>query len=109
MDTPLQPVLPIVGFSGGILLWSRVAHLLIAASGLRSRKANTQNEVRELIKPIRRMMLLLAAVWLVIVGATLAYMISIDKPGWALLSAGVLAVPLFTVTNFLLVIRRRQR
>jgi len=50
--------------------------------------------------------LLIAAGWLAVVGATLAYMLYNDKTGWALLFGGILAVPLFTVTYSLAIMRR---
>jgi hypothetical protein len=44
MDNPLEMVLPLVGFAGGILVWSRVAHVVIAISGL---EPNPSDPVRD--------------------------------------------------------------
>ena len=57
-------------------------------------------------KAYERLVLLIAASWLAVVGATLAYMLYDDKTGWALLFGGILAVPLFTVTYSLAIMRR---
>lgn len=45
MDNPLEIVLPVADFIGGILLWSPVAHIAMAASGL---APNPANPVRDL-------------------------------------------------------------
>lgn len=108
MDNPLQMLLPIVGFIGGIFLWSRVAHLVIALSGLTPNASKTKTEPAALEKAYRRLVLLIAAGWLMLTGGVLAYVLYTDKTGWALLFAGVFGVPLFTVANFLLIVRRHR-
>ena len=62
--------------------------------------------IHALVKAYERLVLLIAASWLAVVGATLAYMLYDDKTGWALLFGGILAVPLFTVTYFVAIMRR---
>lgn len=109
MDNPLLMLLPIVGFIGGIFLWSRVAHLVIALSGLTPNPANPVKELSPVVKAYRRLVLLIAAGWLTVIGVVLAYMLYADKTGWALLFIGIFTVPLLTVTNFLVIVRRRQR
>ena len=108
MDNSLQMLLPIGGFIGGIFLWARVAALLIALSGLTPNPAATNEDATPLVKAVRRLVLLLATAWLTVIGAVLAYMLYTDRTGWGLLFGGLLAVPLFTVTNFLVIVRRRQ-
>jgi hypothetical protein len=108
MDNPLQMLLPISGFIGGIFLWSRVAHLVIALSGLTPNPSNAVKELTPLVEAYRRLVLLIAAGWLTVTGAVLAYMLHTDKTGWALLFGGIFAVPLFTVTNFLAIVRRHK-
>jgi hypothetical protein len=108
MDNSLQMLLPIAGFIGGIFLWSRVTHLVIALSGLAPNPTNAVKELTPLVKAYQRLVLLIAAGWLTVAGAVLAYMLYNDKTGWALLFGGILAVPLFTVTNFLVTVRRHR-
>jgi hypothetical protein len=108
MDNSLQMLLPIGGFIGGIFLWSRVAGLLIALSGLTPNPSGTEKDVAPAVKAVRRLVLLLAAAWLTVIGAVLTYMLYTDRIGWALLCGGLLAGPLFTVTNFFVIVRRRQ-
>jgi hypothetical protein len=109
MDNSLQMLLPLAGFIGGIFLWARVAGLLIALSGLTPKPSAASDDVASLVTAVRRLVLQLAGAWVMVIGAVLAYMLSMDKTGWALLFGGVLAVPLFTVTNFLVIAHRRQK
>jgi hypothetical protein len=109
MDNPLELLLPMAGFIGGILLWSRVAHIAVALSGLTPNPANPVNDFGALEKAYRRMVFLIAVAWLIIMGVVLVYMLYRDKTGFALLVSGLLAVPLLTVTNFLVTVRRHKR
>ncbi|MDB5392900.1 MAG: hypothetical protein JWM91_406 [Rhodospirillales bacterium] len=109
MNDSLQILLPMAGFIGGIFLWVRVAHLAVALSGLTPNPSNPVKEFAALAKAYRRLVLLMAAVWLTVTGAAFAYMLSTEKTGWALLMGGALAVPLYTVTNFLVIVHRHKR
>lgn len=109
MDNPLEMILPIAGFIGGILLWSRVAHTVIAVSGVTPTPTNPVNDLVAMEKAYRRIVFLIAIGWLGVIGAVLAYMVYRDKTGFALLFGGILAVPLFTVPNFLILVRRHKR
>jgi hypothetical protein len=109
MNIALQMLLPMAGFIGGIFLWSRMAHLAVALSGLTPNPSNPAREFAGLESAYRRMVLSLAAGWLIIIGTVFSHMLYSGKTGWAFLIGGLLAVPLFTVTNFLLVVRRHKR
>ena len=109
MNNPLQMVLPMAGFIGGLFLWSRVAHLAIAVSGLTPNPSNPGRDPEAMERACRRLVLRIAAGWLCVTGAVLAYMLYYDKTGFALLIGGVSAVPLLTVTNFLVILRRLKR
>ena len=109
MDNPLEMILPIVGFIGGILLWSRVAHTVIAVSGVTPTPTNPVKDLEAMEKTYRRIVFLTAVVWLAVIGTVLVYMMYRDKTGFALLFGGILAVPLFTVPNFIILVRRHKR
>ncbi len=109
MDNPLEILLPIAGFVGGIFLWSRVAHTVIAISGVTPNPSNPVNDLVAMEKAYRRIVFLIATVWLGVIGAVLVYLAYSDKTGFALLFGGILAVPLFTVPNFLIIVRRHKR
>ncbi|MDB6012232.1 MAG: hypothetical protein JWL65_4482 [Gammaproteobacteria bacterium] len=109
MDNPLQMLLPLAGFIGGIVLWSRVAHLAIALSGLTPNPSNPAKDLGAMEKSYRRVVISIAGGWLCIIGAALTYTLQHDNTDWALLLGGILAVPLFTVTNFLVIARRHRR
>jgi hypothetical protein len=64
-----------------------VAHLVIALSGLTPNPSSTVTEPEALEKAYRRLVLLIAAGWLMLAGAVLAYMVYTDKTGWAFLVA----------------------
>ncbi len=109
MDNPLELLLPMAGFIGGILLWSRVAHIIIALSGLTPNPAKPVSDFGAMEKAYRRMVFLIATAWLIVMGTVLVYMLYRDKTGFALLFSGISAVPLLTVTNFLIIVRRHKR
>jgi predicted anti-sigma-YlaC factor YlaD len=88
---------------------SRVAHIAVAASGLTPNPSNPVNDLGAMEKAYRRMVFLIATVWLAVVGAVLVYMVYRNKTGFALLFGAVLAVPLLTVPNFLIIVRRHKR
>ena len=109
MDTPLEMTLPIAGFVGGLFLWTRVAHIVIAISGLTPNPANPVTDLEATEKAYRRVVFLIAAVWLAVIGAVLAFMMYRENTGFALLFSGILAVPLFSISNFLIIVRRHKR
>jgi|SRR5256885_2066086 hypothetical protein len=109
MDNPFEMLLPMAGFAGGLILWSRVAHMTIALSGLAPNPAKTPGDFAVLERTCRRLMLRIAAAWLILVGSVLVYMLYHHKVGFALLFAGIEVVPLLTVTLFLNTIRRFKR
>ena len=109
MDNPLELLLPMAGFGAGLLLWSRVAHISIALSGLTPNPAKPRDDFAALEIACRRLVLRIAATWMIIMGALLVYMLYQEKTGFALLFAGVEAVPLLTVALFLNTMRRLKR
>jgi hypothetical protein len=109
MDNPLEMLLPIAGFVGGLLLWSRVAHISIALSGLTPNPAEPRNDIETLEAACRRLVLRIAGTWLTLGGAVLVYMIYHQKLGFALLFAGIEVVPLLTVSLYLNAVRRVRR
>jgi len=109
MDNLFEMLLPMAGFVGGLLLWSRVAHMTIALSGLTPNPTKTPADFVVLERAYRRIVLRIAAVWLILVGSVLVYMLYHEKVGFALLFAGIEVVPLLTVTLFLNTVRRFKR
>ena len=105
----MEMILPIVGFIGGIFLWSRVAHTVVAVSGVTPTPTNPVNDLEAMEKTYRRIVFLIAIIWLAVIGTILVYMMYSDKTGFALLFGGILAVPLFTVPNFMILVRRHKR
>jgi hypothetical protein len=109
MDNPAELFLPMAGFVGGLLLWSRVAHMMLALSGLTPNPAKPRKDFEAVETACRRLVLRMAAAWMIFVGALLVYMLYHDKTGFAILFAGVEAVPLLTVALFLNTVRRLKR
>jgi len=109
MDNPLEMILPIAGFIAGMYLWSRVVHIVVAVLGLIPTPNNPVTDLVAMEKAYRRMVFLFATIWLAVIGTVLACMVYRDKTGFALLFGGILAVPLLTVPNFLIVVRRHKR
>ena len=97
------------GFVGGLLLWSRVVHIGVALSGLTPNPAKPRNDFAALEGEYRRLVLRIAAAWLIVVGSVLVYMLYHEKWGFALLFAGLEVVPLLTVALFLNTMRRFKR
>jgi hypothetical protein len=106
MDNPLEMLLPLAGFVGGLLLWSRVAHISIALSGLTPNPAKPRDDLAALGKAYRRLVLRIAVAWMIFVGALLVYMLHHGRTGFAFLFAGIEAVPLLTVPMFVITVRR---
>jgi hypothetical protein len=109
MDNPLEMLLPVAGFVAGLLLWSRVAHLSIALSGLTPNPTKPTATFAVLESAYRRLVFRIAVTWMMIVGAVFGYMLYHEKTGFALLFAGIEAVPLVTVALFLKTMRRLKQ
>jgi hypothetical protein len=109
-DTPLMGILPVLGFCGGCILWTRIAYLVIAISGLTSNPGQPSKDSVAQEKVARRVVLGMAATWLLIVGCTISSFLKHGKTGFALLFGGLLVVPALTVTHFFIAVRQhRQR
>lgn len=109
MDNPFEMLLPMAGFVGGLLLWSRVAYMTIALSGLTPNPATPPRDFAILEKVYRRLVIRIAAAWMILVGSVLVYMLHLGKEGFALLFAGIEVVPVLTVSLFLNTMRRLKR
>ena len=109
MDNPFELLMPMAGFVVGLLLWSRVAHIGIAVSGLTPSPAKPREDFAALAIASRRLVPRIAATWMILFGTVLVYLLYREKTGFALLFAGIEAVPLLTVTLFFKTMRRLER
>lgn len=88
-------LVPLVGLLAGMMLWSRLTHLLVAAFGLRSSPSRAPMDWQTAEKKGRRLVWSLLVGWLVVFGLLIGIELRIDQVGWAVFFAGMLAVPLF--------------
>lgn len=116
MNNPLLMLVPLGGFLGGMLLWSRMTHLVIAAFQVAPRAARqptsrTAEDFLTTERKFRRMIFLMSGAWLFAVGGALAETLSINRTGWSLFFGGMLVAPVLLVTvmlSFMRAVRPRQ-
>ena len=110
MSNPMLFLVPIGGALAGQFLWSRIVRLSVGVSGFGS---TTRAAPGEDLKAVERkgwqFQGVMTAVWLLVIGPALGYMLHVGKTGWAMFFGGMFVAPVLNISTYLIFVRRLRK
>jgi hypothetical protein len=107
---PLNILLSIVGFTAGLMLWSRIANTAFAIVSTVTKSEDAKQPTSTDTLPLRALLWFCGAafLWLMIFGGLYVHGGS-STVGWAWFFGGMTATPVFVSVNVAMALRRRRR